>query len=197
MRFHCTGHVLVVISALVAPSQTLPLEHEGSRQGPPQVLAPRATYSVVPINGAIGSGNSVGSTSTGAVTSTRVAGPLPSATTVSIVNIEPSTSTRAVPAQPTTTSTAAAGSTATRSQTTSLSSPPSTPPPPARTPTPPPTATGLSRTPLATTVLPPATTSAPPAPSISSTFDDGMWHTSYPPWTGTKLARRVSRPRLL
>ncbi|KAK0746586.1 hypothetical protein B0T18DRAFT_155230 [Schizothecium vesticola] len=195
MRFHCTGHVLMVISALVAPSQTLPLEHEGSRRGPPQFLAPRATYSVVPINGAIGSGNSVGSTSTGAVTSTRLAGPLPSPTTVSIVNIEPSTSTRAVHAQPTTTSTAATGSTTIGSQATSLSSPLSTPLPPTPAPTTPPSAAGLARTTVATTSLPPATTTAPPALSTSSTFDDGMWHTTYPPWTGTKLARRISRPR--
>lgn len=194
MRFHCTGHVLMVISALVAPSQTLPLEHEGSRQRTPQVLAPRATYSVVPINGAIGSGNSVGSASTGAVTSTRVAGPLSSPTTVSIVNIEPLSSTRAVHVQPTTTSTAATGSTAIGSQATSLSSPLSTPPPPTGAPTTPPSPTGPARTPLGTTSLPPATTTAPPAPSTSGTFDNGMWHTSYPSWTGTKLARRISRP---
>ncbi|KAK0641652.1 hypothetical protein B0T16DRAFT_420284 [Cercophora newfieldiana] len=209
MRLNRIARLLSITAALVAACNGLPLEPRGPDSNR---LAPRATYAVVPIYGGAGqagtSGPGSGSGSGDvAITVVTTVTSLPTTgrnalTNIPIVDIElqPKTTTKVVYVEQTTS--AKTSTTLTSSST-----------PPQQTPAGPATDKTTSTTPMATvspttpaapvlsttftTSTPsPSTTSLAVFPTTSTAYDDGMWHTTYPPWNGTKLNWRASRPRL-
>jgi hypothetical protein len=119
--------------------------------------------------------------------------------TTSTTSTSTTSTTSATSATSTTTSSSASSVQTTTVETADTSSLPSTVPTTARATT---TMPASSSTVSTTTPTIPATTTPPAVlptiatASTSTTYDDGMWHTFYPPWNGTKLNRRASRPRL-
>ncbi|AEO66651.1 uncharacterized protein THITE_2114879 [Thermothielavioides terrestris NRRL 8126] len=200
MHLGRTASLYAAVSLFATACPCLPFNEH--RPAPSQVLAPRATYSVVPIDGGSGpggsnsgsgSGSDSGTSPIGAVTVTVVQTLAPVTDhvtdtvvvtkTVQIVNIGPDTTTRTADAAGTSTSQPSAAST-TPPQTTqtlaTISSPSNSTRPivscqPTTSPAsiPVPLATGYSS-------------------SSSKTYDNGAWHTSYPAWNQT-LPRRASR----
>ncbi|KAK0620400.1 hypothetical protein B0T14DRAFT_231456 [Immersiella caudata] len=209
--------VLSAITALATTCHSLPLE---PRAASPNALAPRPTYAVVPIDGGAsqggtsGSGSGSGSGDVAITVVTTVTSPpttkRPDAPTgVPIVDIEqqPKTTTKVVYVEQTTSVTSATTSTTstssstpslqtTAAQTTDATSSLSTAT--VQPTTTMPTASAASSTTPAVSAIttPQAVLPTTSTASTSTTYDDGMWHTAYPPWNGTMLNRRASRPRL-
>ncbi|KAI2640635.1 hypothetical protein GGS26DRAFT_539102 [Hypomontagnella submonticulosa] len=194
-------------------------------------LAPRATYSVVPIDG---SGDNSGSTETGGGTAveTVVVTPTPStktifetsppvtdtivitanpathtiSTTVSIVDIQSTTdivTTTVTEDDNAPTSTAAYPGTVsivtfTSAFSTTSSIPTNSPTPTSTVATSAPSITETSPQPTISTSTSSAAVWTTPIPtsnwvwSSSTSYDDGLWHTTYPPWNGT-VSRRFAR----
>ncbi|KAM7200083.1 hypothetical protein V8F20_005504 [Naviculisporaceae sp. PSN 640] len=213
-----TQSLILAISGLFTLNDALPMNENPF--GRPDLVARRearaTTWSVVPIDGG-GPGGGVPVTVTQTVVHTvapTTAKTTVSATntvivtqTVSIVPIQPQPTTIVVTYTPTTTS---SSSTSTAEIYTSDYSPPS----PVTTPT---ALSSWTSVPyqsfsigvLSTTTFPisPASTASitslssiptylPTESSSSKTYDDGMWHTTYPPWNGTALVRRHPRPQM-
>ena len=212
MHLGLAASLLSVIPLFVTTCIGLPVHEQRAAQS--QALAPRATYSVVPIDGGTGPGGSGGGSTGGSggsgSGSGSGSGPGSAATvTVTVVETVPaktSIQTIFVTSPPTTervtdtvvvTKTVdivniSAATTTTTTPTTSLIStaqssrttPPSAPSP-----------SGSVTTSFTSIAIPLQTGVS----STTTTYDDGKWHTSYPAWNGT-LPRRGSRnwprPRL-
>ncbi|EGO59378.1 hypothetical protein NEUTE1DRAFT_145405 [Neurospora tetrasperma FGSC 2508] len=233
MRVHWVHLPTLVLVALLAACQALPLiEHDSS----PKPLLPRATYSVVPINGESGPEHGPGGpvvtktvvqTAHQPLTQSSTRSPANSLTrTVSVVPIQPeptlTLTTTVVHVVPTISATTAATASsispfsflsfavtmsyrtisATPSSTskTSNSTAASTSPSPSASNTSksvsslstrPSPSTTSTESPISITVTVPTTTASIPFPTtfisnISSvSYDDGIWHTTYPPWNGS------------
>ncbi|KAM7182664.1 hypothetical protein V8F33_014129 [Rhypophila sp. PSN 637] len=215
-----TQTLIFTISCFFAHYHALPINERAVDVRP--VLAPRArataTYSVVPMNGGgPGSGDggpvtvtqTVVQTATPTAAKTTVYHPLPTTNTVfltktvSIVPIQPQPTTVIVTYTPSMTS-SVSSTTSAQLYTSEYTPTSSVTASPATLST---SEAGPDRTfsiEFASTTT--FSTSSASYPSITSTtsiqrldissktYDDGMWHTTYPPWNGTSLARRLSRP---
>lgn len=215
MRLSLAAQSLILaISSLFPPNHALPLNERPG--GLPDFVhrahRARATYSVVPINGG-GPGSGSGPPVTVTQTVVRTATPAAAKTTVSVPNTVFVTRTVSVPVvpiqpQPTTvvvtyipTTTSSILSTSSSELYTSEYLPASS----AATSYDVAPSTGsefsvgfISTTASSTSSVPTAyvtslsstSTYLPTVSSSSKTYDDGMWHTTYPPWNGTALVRR-------
>jgi hypothetical protein len=216
MQLHISSHTLLLLSSLFFSSSALPFLPRLQVAQPEPILIPRASYSVVPVDGGdptAAAGGPVGATTTVTETIVQTA-PAPAPTTVTVI------STAAVPSDTETVTSVVTVVEHTVVQTSIVTVTPA-PAPVAITASGEQTMTNESKTSLETTPsadsypsltpvisIPLAfTSSSDPSPCTtesatqstitpSSTSDDGLWHTTYPPWSNSTSATALAiKPR--
>lgn len=173
MRHHTSSCLLLALSSLFLSSSGLPFVAHPKVLEP--FLQPRASYSVVPVDGGAPTGTAGEQFTTATVTQTVIStvAPVPITTLTVISTLAPEP-----PATLTVTSTY---SVAPDTETLTIISTV--------------IGQGMVQTSVVTIMPDPVTitiTAVPSPTSSTKTFDDGMWHTTYPPWSNSSTTATIT-----